>query len=220
MGQTNQGPSRKASPPAPRKPVIGLTGGIGSGKTLVAGQLATLGCAVINADDLARQALEKAPVRQELVRWWGPAVLDGQGRVNRQEVARIVFADAAALARLEGLLHPKVALAREQLRHKHQNDPQVLAIVEDCPLLFEKGLDSACDVIIFVDAPRAIRLARVTSSRGWDEAELARREKSQIQLDKKAALADYVIDNSTGVDECLSHTRHVLSHILQKQAAR
>ncbi len=199
------------------KPVIGLVGGVGSGKSLVARQLQSLGCAVIDADQLAQDALDEPAIRDQLVAWWGPQVLEQDRRIARRAVSRIVFADPAALARLEGLVHPCVHAGREALRRRYGDDPAVRAIVEDCPLLLEKGLDAGCDVLVYVAADRARRLRRVAESRGWTEADLDRREKNQLPLDTKAGLADYVIDNNAAEADTLSHVRRVLSQILHER---
>lgn len=200
------------------KPVIGILGGIGSGKSLVARQLASLGCGVIEADALAKAELDAPAVREELVRWWGPAVLDALGRVDRKAVGAIVFQQPEQLARLEALVHPRVHAQRAVLRQRYHADPAVRAIVEDMPLLLEKGFEDQCDVLVFVEASPATRLARVMRSRGWDQAELDRRQKSQLPLDTKARQADYVIDNNGGEAECFAQVRQMLSQILhQKQ---
>ena len=196
------------------KPVIGLLGAPGAGKSLVAQQLAELGCAVIDADVLAREALQASEVRDQLVQWWGDDVLDSEGRVDRRAVGRIVFNDKAKLSRLESLTHPKVTEQRRHLRARYQADPAVVAIVEDSPLLLEKGPADACDVLVFVDAPRDVRLARLSEARGWDESELAGREKNQWPLDTKRGRADYVVSNHAGPRETFDATRRVLSQIL------
>ena len=207
---------------AQRKPIIGLTGGIGSGKTLVAQQMAALGAAVIDADKLGRRALDDPPVRDQLVAWWGENLLRQDGTVDRRRLAQRVFDDPEALRRLESVVHPWVGRARRELHDRYHHDPDVAAIVEDCPLLLETGLDAECDVIIFVDADRAARLARVEKTRGWDDRELARRENLQLGLDKKAGRADYVIDNTAGPEACLRQVQRVFSQItetgLEKQA--
>lgn len=223
----------------PAKPVIGLIGGIGSGKSLVARQFAQLGCGIIDADQLARDAYLDPAVRQQILQWWGKAVIKNGGdalgeegvaagsvsgsdshagaELDRRKIAGIVFADPAEKARLEGLIHPRVFDARQVLHKRYQADPKVVAIVEDCPLLLEVGLDEQCDALVFVDAPHDQRLARVSATRGWDAAELDRREKNQIGLDKKADRADYVLKNDAGEAECFAHVRRVLSQILPKE---
>ena len=196
-----------------RKPVIGIVGGIGSGKSFVARQFEKLGCGVIDADKLARQALADPVVRDTIVQWWGPGMLDAQGAIDRKAVGAKVFDDAAALERLEGLIHPRVHEGRARCRAELERDASIVAIVEDTPLLMEKGLDGACDVIVYVEASRENRLRRV-SQRGWDESELARREKKQCALDRKAARADYVVNNDADEPQCLVQVRRVLSQIL------
>lgn len=200
------------------KPVIGLTGGVGSGKSLVARQLAALGCAVIDADQLALQALNHPDVRDQVVQWWGPQVIADDGTVDRRSVGQIVFRDPSQLQRLEGLIHPRVRESRGRMRARYQSDPSCVAIVEDCPLLIEKKIDQDCDVVLFVNSSLENRLERVKTHRAWSADELARREKSQLPLDIKAQQADYVIDNNAGEDECLSHVRRVFSQILPDQA--
>ena len=200
------------------KPVIGLTGGIGSGKSLVARQLTQLGCAVIDADQLARQALDEPAVRDRLVAKWGAQLLDDAGRIDRRKLAAIVFGDPTRLRKLEALTHPRVHAARADLHRQYQADPAVKAIVEDCPLLLEVGLDKECDALIFVSAPLELRQERVARTRGWTKAELAEREKNQWPLDRKAAVADYVLANDADEDRCFSHVRGVFSQIMQQTA--
>ena len=202
-----------------RKPVIGLLGGVGSGKTLVAGQLESLGCAVIDADALAREVLARPAVIEQLYGWWGranPGVLDQAGQVDRRAVGRMVFAEKAQLERLEGLVHPLVQARRVELMRDYQARAGVLAVVEDCPLLLEKQLDGGCDVLIYVDVPRQMRLKRLQRTRDWTEADLARREKNQLPLDIKRSRADYVLDNSADQGHCFEQVRRVFSQILQR----
>lgn len=183
---------------AAHAPVIGIAGGIGSGKSRVAAALASRGCIVSNADDHVREILAREAIRDELVEWWGDRVVTDEGLVDRRAVAGIVFADAAQLRRLEDLLHPLVESARRALWAAH---PGATAYVIDAPLLFEVGLDEHCDAVIFVETARETRLARVTSTRGWDDAELSRREDSQLPLDVKRSRADYVIGNDSSPED-------------------
>jgi len=197
------------------KPVIGIVGGIGSGKSTVAGHFGSLGCGVIDADALARAALQDEEVKRQLVAWWGEGILDAAGRVDRKAVGRIVFDDDDALAKLESVVHPKVHAGRQRVRRQFETDDDLVAIVDDTPLLLEKQLDSEVDVLVYVDVPRDERLRRLRASRGWDEAELARREKKQLPLDIKRQRADYCIDNGVDASACLQHVRRVLPSILQ-----
>ena len=155
------------------KPVIGITGGIGSGKSTVAKMFAELGCLVVSSDEQVTEAYRDPEVIAELRRWWGEDVADSAGRPNRSRIAEIVFGDPSQRLRLEGLLHPKVAALREKRMNEVAGDPQVPAIIWDTPLLFESGLYRQCDAIVFVEAPVSHRLKRVQEGRGWDEKELA-----------------------------------------------
>jgi dephospho-CoA kinase len=198
-----------------RKPVVGLLGGIGSGKSTVAGCFARLGCGVIDADDLAKRALRRREVKRQLKVWFGPSAFTPAGAVDRAALAELVFGDAAALQRLEALIHPPVHRERARLRRRYQGAKRVKAIIEDVPLLLEKGLDQECDVLVFVQARQQVRLRRLAASRGWGPKELRRRENVQVPLDKKKRAADYVIDNNADEADTLSQTRRVLSQILQ-----
>jgi dephospho-CoA kinase len=178
----------------PNIPVIGLVGGIGSGKSLVGSMLADLGCLVCHSDELARSALADPAVRGELVRWWGREVLDPSGAVDRRAVAGKVFADPAERKRLEALLHPRIESARR--RTFAAAPPGTRALVIDAPLLLEVGLDRECDAIIYIDSLRVDRLRRLAETRGWDSAELERRESAQWPLDRKRAAAHHVLVNA------------------------
>jgi dephospho-CoA kinase len=174
--------------------VIGLVGGIGSGKSLVGSMLADLGCLVCHSDELARSALADPAVRDELVRWWGREVLDPSGAVDRRAVAGKVFADPAERKRLEALLHPRIESARR--RTFAAAPPGTRALVIDAPLLLEVGLDRECDAVLYIDSPREDRLRRLAETRGWDSAELERRESAQWPLDRKRAAAHHVLVNA------------------------
>lgn len=204
------------------KPIIGIAGGIGSGKSFVARLFGELGCAVVDSDRQVREAYLDPGVKETLRQWWGAGAFDADGEVNRSAVSKIVFADPAQRKRLEGLIHPWVADARDQFMAQHADDAQVLAFVWDTPLLFEAGLRDRCDAVVFVDAPRALRLDRVRDTRGWDAAELLRRENLQLDLDRKRELSDHVVTNTADAGSVRAQVRHVLSRILaqtQTQAA-
>ncbi|MEM6459779.1 MAG: dephospho-CoA kinase [Planctomycetota bacterium] len=199
------------------KPVIGLLGGPGSGKSFVAAAMADHGAAVIDADALARAALDRPEVRDTLAAWWGPGVVGGDGRVDRAAVAKRVFDDPTELARLESLVHPVVNRRRGELRERYRADPAVRAVVEDCPLLLERGLEGDCDVLVFVDTPDAVRRRRVADARGWTAGDLAAREKHQWPLDTKRGRADYVLDGGGEPPDVQVHARRLLDRILSNR---
>jgi dephospho-CoA kinase len=198
-----------------RLPVIGLVGGIGSGKSTVAGIMRELGCVVADSDDYARKALREPAIRDRIVEWWGKDVLDPKTReVDRRKLASIVFADPAQRRRLEGLTHPWIEARRREL---FASAPQgTKALVIDAPLLLEAGLDRECDAIIFIDTPAELRAKRVASTRGWSEEQLHAREKAQMPLDEKRRIADHVLVN--GGD--LKHLRDAVARTLEQIVKR
>ncbi|MEM9753976.1 MAG: dephospho-CoA kinase [Planctomycetota bacterium] len=189
-----------ASHQQPGKPILGLTGAPGSGKSTVAGLLAERGGGVIDADALARKAFDEPEVRRGLRDLFGDAAFLPDGTPDRRAIARRVFADSALKIKLEALVHPGVATGRAALHATYLADPAVGFLVEDCPLLIETGLHEACDRVLLIDTPRDVRLARLAESRGWTDAQLAAREDQQLPLDTRRAHAHHVIRNAGGPD--------------------
>ena len=210
----NDHPTRSASEKLHAKPVIGLTGGIGAGKSAVAAGFRQLGCAVIDSDKLAHNAINAPECVGQLRNWWGDAVLAANGTVNRAAVGRIVFADQAELHRLNELLHPMVLKNRLILLNNYFSQPDIVAIVLDSPLLGETGLDRECDAVVYVHASKSTRLRRVMAARSWDGAQLAARELNQWSLDKKRKIAQYIINNDDDQADIIVQIRQTLSRIL------
>ncbi len=196
------------------KPVIGISGGIGSGKSFVAKLFEELGCVAINSDNQISEAYRRVDVKEALRRWWGDDVFQADGEIRRGAIAARIFSDVAEKKRLEGLLHPLVMQMRDAEMTKEADNPKVLAYVWDTPLLFETGLDRDCDALVFVDTPREIRLDRLRRQRRWEDAELTRRENLQMPLDKKREMSEYNIRNTAGADKVRIQVREVLSRIL------
>lgn len=188
-------------PPTSALPVFGLMGAPGSGKSTVARLMQSRGGAIIDADALAKQALNIPEVLQELKAWWGPAVVTAEGLADRSAIAERVFDQPQELARLEQLIHPRVHQARYAQRSAAMSDPDCRFVVEDCPLLLETGLDEECDRLVLVEASWDTRVARVQATRGWSADELSRREARQLPLDTKRSRADHVLHNDAGVSE-------------------
>lgn len=201
-------------------PVIGLVGGIGAGKSLVASMLAELGAEVADADQVAHDALEDEHVKAMLVQWWGRAILDVVGRVKRSAVAERVFDDEPARKRLEALIHPLVKAQTRARLAAARKKPGIKAFVVDAPLLVEAGMDSElCDAVIFVDADLDVRQARARDGRGWSADEHARREQAQESLDFKRERADYVVDNNSTPDALREEVGRVFAEILKTCSA-
>jgi dephospho-CoA kinase len=198
------------------KPVIGLAGGIGSGKSAVAGMFAGLGCFVFDADRVAHEVLQSDPVKAALREWMGEGIFNPDGTVHRKAVARVVFSDAASTERLEGLIHPRVRAMRDEMTGRAMADEGVKAVLWDIPLLFETGQGEECDAVVFVKVPRDVQLRRLKENRGWTEEELMKREKLQFSLDKKADLADYYVDNSGDLATTLRQVESIFLQILAK----
>lgn len=192
--------------------VIGLAGGIGAGKSAVARALAELGCAVSDSDSEGKAALERDEVRSQLRAWWGDGIFDANGAVDRKALASVVFAEPEARKKLEGLTHPLIHEAR-RVKMVEAAAAGAVAFVIDAPLLFEAGLHEACDAVLFVDVPRAVRLERVLA-RGWDEAELARREAAQWPVERKRDASDEVIDNSGPIEDLKGRVAAALERVL------
>ncbi len=178
--------------------VIGLLGGVASGKSMVAEQLARLGAGVVDADRAGHEALRLPHVEAAVRRRWGDAVFGADGRIDRARLAAIVFAAGPdgpqARKHLEQLTHPEITrLMSEQLAAMAAAGVQVAAM--DAALILEAGWDKLCGRLVFVAAPREVRLARALA-RGWNEEDFAAREAAQECLDSKRRRADVIIDNS------------------------
>jgi dephospho-CoA kinase len=183
--------------------VIGILGGVASGKSFVTRSLADLGAGVLDADRAGHDVLCLPEVEQAVRQRWGDGVFGADGRVDRSRLAGIVFGNSATAEKerecLEQLLHPEIG------RRLKQEAGQVAAAgcraaVLDAPLLLEAGWDRLCNWLVFVDAPRPLRLARALK-RGWSETDFAAREGVQESLDLKRTRADVIVDNSGSPDE-------------------
>ena len=186
--------------------VIGVVGGIASGKSLVAQQLAQLGAEVLNADRVGHQVLEEPEVRLALCERFGGSIVDKHGLIDRAAVARIVFAPPPdgprELEFLEQVTHPRIKeRLGQQLQEMAQRGAEVAVL--DAALLLRAGWHTFCDRIVFVDAPGPLRQQRA-AERGWDLGQMARREAAQEPLEEKRRRADWVIDNSGPMEHTFS----------------
>jgi dephospho-CoA kinase len=202
------------------RPVIGIAGGIGSGKSFVASLFGQFGCLVVNSDDQVTQAYRDPSVKETLRHWWGDEMIAADGDVNRKAIADKVFNDINERRRLEALIHPLVNEARRRVMSAAAMNPKIPAFVWDTPLLFEASLNLQCDAVVFVDAPVAQRLQRVQKTRNWTQEELISRENSQWPLDKKREISDYVIRNTADAGEARRQVKDVLSRIMSKASLR
>jgi len=198
------------------KPIIGILGGVGSGKSFVARLFGELGCLVIDSDEQVRLAYQDPAVLAELRNWWGGDIFLPDGSVNRKAIAGIVFNDPVQRDKLEKLIHPWVAKARDVQMQRAKDDLSIPAFIWDTPLLLESGWYRKCDALVFVDTPFTTRLDRVKQTRCFDESDRHHREKNQSPLDKKQEIADYVVVNTADADDLRRQVREILSRILAK----
>lgn len=179
-----------------RCPVIGLAGGIGSGKSAVAAVFERLGARVINADKIAHEVLDSPEVRERIAGEFGPEALSADGRVNRGILAQKAFTSKERVVTLNSIIHPAVIDQTKRIIESARRDGRCPAVALDAPLIIEAGLDSLCDAIVFVETSESARMERLRSSRGWTPDEMARREKFQESLIYKRQRADYIVDNN------------------------
>jgi dephospho-CoA kinase len=198
-------------------PLIGIVGGIASGKTFIAEQFRARGAEVVSADQLAHEVLRFDEVKRAARNRWGDAIFGPDGEVNRAALAKIVFAPPPdgpqELKVLEQLTHPKIGqLVRQEVSELSQQK-RATAIVLDVPLMFESGWNKYCDRIVFVDVPRELRMARALA-RGWTREGFERREAAQESLETKRKLADLVIDNSGSPESAQAQIEHFWHSLL------
>ena len=183
--------------------IIGIAGGVASGKSLVADLFRQLGAGVLDADRAGHEVLCREEVRKAIRERWGDAVFASDGRIDRARLARIVFAPtsdgSADLAELERITHPRIGRLIQRQADELAASGFAAAVL-DAPVMFKAGWDRMCDKIIFVDAPRDSRLAWA-KQRGWTEQQFDARESAQTSLDTKRAAADVVVDNSKSPQE-------------------
>jgi dephospho-CoA kinase len=192
--------------------LVGLTGGIGAGKSAVSARLAELGAVVIDADRLAREVV--APGTDglaEVIAAFGPAVLDAAGGLDRAAVGRLVFGDDVARRRLEGIIHPRVRARTAELVAAAPADA---IVVNDVPLLVEAGLATGFALVLVVLAPEADRVARLARDRGMTAVEARARIAAQATDEQRRAVADVVIDNSGSLAELRAQVDRIWAEAL------
>lgn len=193
-----------------RKPVLGLIGGIGAGKTAAAGCLAARGGAVIDCDKLGHAAIERPEVKDALRERWGDGVFNPDGSVSRRAVAGIVFGIPGERAWLEGVVFPVIGRMSDERIRQADADPAARFSVLDAAVLLEAGWRDRCDKVLYIDAPRELRLKRLLARSGWVSQELTSREAAQWPAEKRKAAADAVVVNDAGLDVLQQRIDHVL----------
>ncbi len=182
---------------------LGLTGGIGAGKSTVSSMLGQLGAVIIDADAISRQLLSPgSAVLAQVVEAFGPQILTEAGELNRPALARLIFADEDQRQLLNSIVHPAVRARSQELAEAAAAEPGFSGIiVEDIPLLTETGQASRFDGVILVEADRQLRLDRLMQGRGMNLAEAQARMDAQASDEQRRAIASWVIDNSGSLEE-------------------
>lgn len=181
--------------------MAGLTGGIASGKSTVAAMLAAAGARIVDADQIARRVVRKGrPAYHDIVRRFGPAILNPEGQIDRDALGTIVFNDKDAKQALNDIVHPRVHEVMQQhidtLAREHREDPVIL----DVPLLIESGWHAFLPMVILVYVPEPVQKMRLMARDGLGASDAMARIRAQMPIDAKRAYADYIIDN-TGTRE-------------------
>jgi dephospho-CoA kinase len=195
---------------------VGLTGNIASGKSSVTKIWRRLGAFVVDADELARRAVEPGTDGLRAIETrWGSRVLGSDGRLDRAALGEIVFQDSAARLELEAVVHPAVARLRDE-EHRAAEAAGESLVVSDIPLLFEVGMEDDFDAVVLVDAPDVVRRERLMRDRGLSREAADRVMATQMPAAEKRARAHHVIDNSGSLGDLEIAAREVWARLAEE----
>lgn len=200
----------------PKPMVIGITGGISSGKSTVARMLASLGAEYIDADEMCHKLIHAKKFKDKIIERFGSTIQDNFGKIDRAQLAKIVFQDKERLDDLCNILHPVVI---EQIKSKIaevEKQGRRKAIVIDAALLEESDLSMICDFIIFINTAKDHRSKRSHISRHWAEGELEKRESFQMILEDKKNNADYIIDNNLTIENTFRQVKEFWQNYIEE----
>lgn len=185
--------------------VIGLTGGIASGKSTILETLKKMGAVVISADEVAHAATQPGkPAWEDIVRFFGTGILNDDKTINRKKLGEIVFNNRQYLQKLNEITHPRVKeMFKNSLKEIKEKNPDAVVVLE-IPLLYEAGLEKICDEVWVVWVNRENQIRRLMAREGIDREEAIKRIEAQLPLDEKARRADFVIDNNKNVQEAIA----------------
>ncbi len=192
--------------------VVGLLGGIGSGKSEVARLLREAGAVILSGDALGHEALRQAELKGRIVERFGKGILDDKGEIERRKLGCIVFSSLDERRALEEIVHPWIKRRLSEELAVARGRPDVPLIVVDAAIMLEAGWDELCDELVFVEVPRALRLERIRRQRGWTEKEVDAREQAQLPLTEKAQRANTIVTNAGSPDDL----RHQLLALLER----
>ncbi|WP_022888035.1 dephospho-CoA kinase [Agromyces italicus] len=201
--------------------LIGLTGGIASGKSTVARRLYEHGAVHLDADELARRVVEPGtPGLAAIIDEFGDGVLRADGTLDRVKLGEIVFNDDAARARLNAIVHPAVRELSGRLIAKAEAEDPDAVVVYDVPLLVEASVDHPFDLVVVTDAPRKTQVKRLVEERGLDLNQAVARVDAQVDNTRRLAIADVVIDTDGTLAHTMSQTDALWADLVARRAAR
>ncbi len=197
--------------------VIGITGGIASGKSTIAKMLGSLGATVINADQICHQLINTKSMSQRIINRWGDHIQDKYGKIERHKLGEIVFADKKELSALNKMIHPEAIKRIKNRIAKLRNESTTVAIVLDAALSVESNLIDICDITLFIDTRKNTCKARVKNSKKWPSGEITKREKFQNSLKGKKGIADIVICNNLYQADTLKQVKDFWHQFITKK---
>ncbi|GGH57072.1 dephospho-CoA kinase [Rothia aerolata] len=194
---------------------IGLTGGIGSGKSTVAKMFEEMGAVIIDADQISRDLMRPgSPVLAQVAETFGNQILTNDGHLIRPELAKIVFSDSQAREKLNSIVHPAVRRHSAQLAEEAQAAPDFSGvIIEDIPLLAETGQAHRFDAVVVVEVEPDIRLQRLVQQRGMAEDDARARMATQASDERRREIATWVVDNSRSLDDTRAQVEQIYSRL-------
>ncbi|THI84908.1 MAG: dephospho-CoA kinase [Nitrospira sp. CG24A] len=196
--------------------LVGLTGGVATGKSTVAKMFKQCGAIVIDADELAHEVVKPGkPAWREIVALFGKAVLNQDRSLNRQALGNIIFGNPKKRRQLEHIIHPRVAREQQRLTRQAARKNPKAVVIYDVPLLFEAGIDERVDRTIVVTANRETQIARLKTRNSLSRTEAIRRIRSQMPLSKKIHLADIVIDGTRPPRQAMQSIRRIYLDLLK-----
>jgi len=196
--------------------LVGLTGGVATGKSTVAKMFEQCGAVVIDADELAHEVIKPGtPAWRAIVTLFGKTMLNQDRSLNRQALGNIVFRNRTKRRQLERIIHPRVAREQARLTKQAARIDPTAVVIYDVPLLFEAGIDKRVDKTLVVTADRETQLARLKKRNGLSRVEAIRRIRSQMPLSKKVRLADIVIDGTLSRQNAMKAVRRIFLDLLR-----
>ena len=197
--------------------VIGITGGIASGKSTIAAMLESLGADLIDADKICHELINTKEIALEITKRWGSHLQDNHGRIKRDALAEIVFSQEKEISALNSIIHPKAIKQIKSEIAKFHSDVATEAIVLDAALLVESNLVDICDIVLFVESDEDRCKERVQSSRKWPLDEIEKREKFQGLLQQKRGISDVIINNNNSKKDTLNQIKDFWSQFITKK---